>query len=281
MKNNLLLGSSNPGKIKEIKFYINAEYNDNYETQIVRLIHGDTNPEGPGYKEEEIGAVCNKTYKGRNQRIHGGSYVVIPQDDRLNVKSFTLQAYIFPTTPDKGRQGILTKWNEKTKKLGYFTGEYSERNFNNFSRGAERTPLSEGKLSETKSGKPASKKLMGKFKEHDHGYTGIGPSPFNSLMMCNDFATLFTFFPKSPLQTDVEIMWLVHKDAEEGKDYNLEDMIWLWDQTTTADKRIIEDNQKGVLSSKYQPGPLSTMELGVESFKNWYLETFYLALDKN
>ena len=175
----------------------------------------------------------------------------------------------------------LEEWNEKTKKLGYFTGEYSERNFNNFSRGAERTPLSEGKLSETKSGKPASKKLMGKFKEHDHGYTGIGPSPFNSLMMCNDFATLFTFVPKSPHQTDVELMWLVHKDAEEGKDYNLEDMIWLWDKTTIADKRIIEDNQKGVLSSKYQPGPLSTMELGVESFKNWYLETFYLALDKN
>ena len=30
---------------------------------------------GPGYKEEEIGAQCNKTYQGRNQRIHGGSYI--------------------------------------------------------------------------------------------------------------------------------------------------------------------------------------------------------------
>ena len=40
--------SAHPGE--EIKFYVNAEYNDNYETQIVRLIHGDTNPEGPGYK---------------------------------------------------------------------------------------------------------------------------------------------------------------------------------------------------------------------------------------
>ena len=175
----------------------------------------------------------------------------------------------------------LAEWNEKTKKLGYLTGEYSERNFNNFSRGAERTPLSKGKLSETKNGKPACKKLMGKFKEHDYGYTGIGPSPFNSLMMCNDFATLFTFVPKSPRQTDVEIMWLVNKDAEEGKDYNVEEMIWMWDRTTIADKKIIEDNQKGVLSSKYQPGPLSTMELGVENFKNWYLETFYLALDRN
>ena len=26
----------------EIKFYVNAEKNENYEVQIVRLIHGDT-----------------------------------------------------------------------------------------------------------------------------------------------------------------------------------------------------------------------------------------------
>ena len=101
-----------PGE--KIQFYVNSEKKENYDVQIVRLIHGDTNPEGPGYKEEEIGATCNKSYQGRNQKVHGGSYVIIPQDDRLNVKSFTLQAYIFPTTPDKGKQGILTKWNEKT-----------------------------------------------------------------------------------------------------------------------------------------------------------------------
>jgi|TARA_B110000285_G_scaffold49168_1_gene55850 N,N-dimethylformamidase len=98
----------------DIKFYINSEYDEVYDSQIVRLIHGDTNPEGPGYKEEEIGALCNKSYTGRNQRIHGGSYIVVPQDDRLNVESFTIQCYIFPTTPDKGRQGIITKWVETT-----------------------------------------------------------------------------------------------------------------------------------------------------------------------
>ena len=109
---------------EKVKFYVNAEKKENYDVQIVRLIHGDTNPEGPGYKEEEIGAPCNKTYQGRNQRIHGGSYVVIPQDQRLNTTSFTLQAYIFPTTPDKGRQGLLTKWNEKTKSgYGLFIDE--------------------------------------------------------------------------------------------------------------------------------------------------------------
>ena len=173
---------------------------------------------------------------------------------------------------------ILNEWNEKVKKLGHLTGEYAEKEFNKYSRSAERTPLKKGKFTETKKGKPIAK-LMGKFKEYDRGYTSVGTSPFNSLLMCNDFGTLFTFIPKSTLQTDVELIWLVHKDAKEGKDYDLSEMIWMWDETTKADKRIIEDNQKGVLSSKYMPGPLSQMEKGLEKFKSWYLKHLELALD--
>ncbi len=165
---------------------------------------------------------------------------------------------------------ILNEWNTKVKKMGHLTGEYSETEFNDYSRSAERTPLKEGMFTETKTGKPISK-LMGKFTDYDCGYTSVGTSPFNSLLMCNDFATLFTFIPISPLYTQVELMWLVHKDAEEGKDYDIEEMKWMWDITTIADKRIIEDNQKGVLSKKYVPGPLSQMEKGLEKFKSWYL----------
>ena len=119
--------------------------------------------------------------------------------------------------------------------MGHLTGEYSETEFNDYSRSAERTPLKEGMFTETKTGKPISK-LMGNYKDYDCGYTSVGTSPFNSLLMCNDFATLFTFIPISPLYTQVELMWLVHKDAEEGKDYNIEEMKWMWDVTTIADK---------------------------------------------
>ena len=166
---------------------------------------------------------------------------------------------------------LLESWNKKVDELGYFRGEYSENEFSNFYRSAERTPFSNGRLSETRSGKPASK-LMGNFKEFDGGYTTIGTSPFNSLIMSNDFATCFTFLPKTNKKTCVELMWLVDKNAIEGIDYNKEEISWLWDETTLADKRIIEDNQKGVLSKKYIPGPLSKMELGLERFKNWYLK---------
>jgi N,N-dimethylformamidase len=110
-----------------LRFYVNSEQGERYDVQIVRLIHGDTNPEGPGFKEEEIAADCNKRLKGRPQRIHGGSYVVVPADRRLDCASFTLQAFIFPTTPgpgphgychDKGMQGVVTKW-DVDKKTGY------------------------------------------------------------------------------------------------------------------------------------------------------------------
>ena len=121
--------------------------------------------------------------------------------------------------------------------MGHLTGEYTEREFNDYSRSAERTPLKAGKYTETKSGTPISK-LMGKFKEYDCGYTSVGTSPFNSLLMCNDFATLFTFIPISPLYTQVELMWLVNERAVEGIDYDINEITWMWDETTKADKRI-------------------------------------------
>ncbi|PPR25777.1 MAG: N,N-dimethylformamidase beta subunit, partial [Alphaproteobacteria bacterium MarineAlpha10_Bin1] len=87
-----------PGE--EIKFYINSENGESYNADIVRMIHGDTNPDGPGFKVEELDTQVSKEYAGRNQIIHGGSYAVVPHDHRMNVESFTLQAFIFPTTPD-------------------------------------------------------------------------------------------------------------------------------------------------------------------------------------
>ena len=165
----------------------------------------------------------------------------------------------------------LKEWNKKTENLGYLTGEFSDEGFSNFFRSAERTPFDGDRLSETKDGKPGSI-LMGKFKEFDGGYTTVGTSPFNSIIMSNDFATTFTFIPRGPMETDVEIMWLVHEDAIEGKDYDLNNLIWMWDQTTIADKKIIENNQKGVMSKKYIPGPLSKMELGLKKLKKWYLK---------
>ena len=63
----------------------------------------------------------------------------------------------------------------------------------------------------------------------------------------------------------------IDKDPKEDVDYKVKDLTWLWDITTVADKKIIENNQKGVLSRAYMPGPYSNQEKGVVQLVDWYL----------
>lgn len=95
-----------------------------YQARIVRLIHGDENPDGPGFKEEEIETPVNKLCKGRKQVAHCGSYVLVRHSPVLSrLRSLTLQAWIQPTTPHKGEaQGLLTQWFDGSG-YGLFIGE--------------------------------------------------------------------------------------------------------------------------------------------------------------
>jgi len=154
--------------------------------------------------------------------------------------------------------------------LGHGVTEFSEDEYSFHFRGSSRTGIKEGWLSETGDGTPAAP-LMGKFNDWDGGYTGISLNPLSTLLMTNDFATAFRFSPIDATHTDVEIIWMVRADSEEGKDYDKEKMIWLWDVTTIADKRIIEDNHAGVTSRRYQPGPYSDHERGTQALIHWYL----------
>ena len=108
-----------------VRFHINAEQNESFQGDMVRLIHGDTNPAGPGYKEELVKSPLSGTHQGTHQPLYAGSYVMVPHSRHFNVDSFTLCAYIFPTTPVTdtegvavGEQGLLTKW-DAAKRAGY------------------------------------------------------------------------------------------------------------------------------------------------------------------
>ena len=82
-----------------------------YDVEIVRLVHGDPNPSGPGLIERVVETPVSGTYPGRIQQIHTGSYVIV--DDRPPLRftgGFTIQAWIWPTTPGNGVQGLVAKW---------------------------------------------------------------------------------------------------------------------------------------------------------------------------
>ena len=94
-----------------IRFMVSCQQ-PKYQADIVRLIHGNENPKGPGYKEELIETSANGEYPGREQVLPIGSHVVVPDNALLRrTGSFTLQAWVYSTTPQKGAQGILTKWS--------------------------------------------------------------------------------------------------------------------------------------------------------------------------
>ena len=86
-----------------------------------------------------------------------------------------------------------------------------------------------------------------------------------------DHGLIYRFIPKGPLETDMEVTWLVAGETREGADYDLEALTWLWDVTSRADKAIIENNQAGVASRAYRPGPFSLMEPGTAAYVARYL----------
>ena len=92
-----------------IEFKVSCDEPGSYRADLVRLIHGDTNPAGPGFKEEEIASAISGTYPGRHQPIASGSHVIVDDEDGALalLGPFTLHAFVFPTTPGKDGQQIL------------------------------------------------------------------------------------------------------------------------------------------------------------------------------
>ena len=60
-----------------IQFMVSSE-SPRYRADIVRLIHGDPNPEGPGIKQIEIATPVSREYPGKRQDLPMGSYAVVP-----------------------------------------------------------------------------------------------------------------------------------------------------------------------------------------------------------
>lgn len=103
--------SAAPGET--IEFKVSSVKPGTYRADIVELINGDTNPEGPGFTEV-IAATLNGDYQARFQETDPGSYVAVNDGGRLNFGGpFTLHAFICPTTPQNENQIIMGRFSEQ------------------------------------------------------------------------------------------------------------------------------------------------------------------------
>ena len=100
-----------------INFMVSVQGTSSYHADIVRLINGDSNPAGPGPKEEVITTTVSGEYRGRVQPICSGSYIVVnDRDGLLNLgAAISIHAFIMPTTPAKGAQAIISRWDPERR----------------------------------------------------------------------------------------------------------------------------------------------------------------------
>ncbi|WP_028301694.1 aromatic ring-hydroxylating oxygenase subunit alpha [Oceanospirillum beijerinckii] len=144
-----------------------------------------------------------------------------------------------------------------------------------------RIPLSAKAISYTMTGQPA---VNGRLDDTDVEDIGAllyfnYPSTWNHFL--GDHALSFRVLPLSSGETLVTTKWIVPKDAVEGVDYDLDNLIKVWMATNDQDRELVEETFRGVSSPSYVPGPFSDIaENGVCQFVDWYCDTMKAKLSK-
>lgn len=136
---------------------------------------------------------------------------------------------------------------------------------------AVRFPLNPGTVAMTTDGQFNVRKLMCEAGGGDTGSLRWAVEPNNFCHSTSEYTFAFTAIPVSPTETYVVSRWLVHEDAVEGVDYDIETLTDLWTRTNLQDKEFAENNQLGVNSPGYTPGPYSPdAESLTLRFVDWY-----------
>ena len=120
--------------------------------------------------------------------------------------------------------------------------------------------------------KAACKKLTGEYGTARLGTLHFHTQPNSWHHFLSDHAVTFSVLPLAPDRTLVRTTWMVHKDAVEGVDYNVDNLTLVWKATNQQDCDFVEYTQRGVGSPAYEPGPYSGPEYQVNLFANWYIE---------
>ncbi len=145
---------------------------------------------------------------------------------------------------------------------------------------AGRFPLNPGVISMTMDGAPVVARTLGAVGNGDVGSLRWALEPHSFAHALGDYVFFFSAMPTGPLETVVTAKWLVHKDAVEGVDYDPEQLALLWNRTNDQDRQLAENNQRGVNSVGYVPGPYSEeAESLVARFTDWYCDKARAYLD--
>ena len=98
------------------------------------------------------------------------------------------------------------------------------------------------------------------------------PSTWNHVMP--DHSLSFRVTPLTATTTQVTTKWLVHKDAVEGRDYDLDNLTRVWKATNAQDSHLVAQCQIGLQAPTFVPGAFSPLvEAGPLQWLDWYCAT--------
>jgi Rieske 2Fe-2S family protein len=120
-------------------------------------------------------------------------------------------------------------------------------------------------------GEQVCNKLMGSIPTARFGDLSLHLQPNSWFHLLGDHAVVFRALPLGPDRSVVRTTWLVHADAVEGVDYDLDLLTGVWKATNDQDRALVAKAQNGVTNPGYEPGPYSLVEDDVEAFANWYI----------
>lgn len=135
----------------------------------------------------------------------------------------------------------------------------------------QREPLDGAGESFSADGSAVSSKPLGDLTTARLGRLSMHFQPNAWFHFLSDHAVTFSVLPLGPAKTLLRTTWLVHEDAVEGQDYDLEALTGVWRQTNAQDGTFVARAQLGVSSPAYEPGPYTRSEYQVDAFCNWYI----------
>jgi Rieske 2Fe-2S family protein len=147
---------------------------------------------------------------------------------------------------------------------------------------ASRFPLNDGYVSLSMDGRPAVKKPMGAVGDGDVGTLRWALEPHSFAHALGDYVFMFSAMPAGAQETIVTSKFVVHEEAVEGVDYDMKGLTELWLKTNDQDRALAENNQRGVNSIGYIPGPYAQeAETLVLRFTDWYCQTACTYIETN
>ena len=134
-----------------------------------------------------------------------------------------------------------------------------------------RYPLADGYKSITFDGQPASRKLIGGWDDYDASTLSMWFNPNAWVHFTSDHIATNWVLPIDGESCVLYSSWIVHEDAVEGEDYDVDHLTDVWRVTNAEDVELCKSMTRGSKSSYHQPGPFADDEQFCTQFCDWYM----------